>query len=62
MRHPSADHELQALLAKRCAQFGTVKFVRLLPIAKNEVHRFSFVQYVSPAPGKHTIWGLRSAS
>jgi hypothetical protein len=30
-------------------QFGTVKFVRLLPIAKNEVHRFSFVQYVSSA-------------
>jgi hypothetical protein len=38
------DHELQALLSKHCAKFGTVKFVRLLPLAKNKVHRFAFVE------------------
>ena len=39
-----AEPELVATLKKRCSKFGTVKFVRLLPIAKDNLHRFAFVQ------------------
>jgi hypothetical protein len=38
------EPELVAILQKRCAEFGTVKFIRLMPIAKNAFHRFAFVQ------------------
>jgi hypothetical protein len=38
------DPELEAILGKHCAKFGTVKFIRLMPIAKNDQHRFAFVQ------------------
>ena len=38
------EPELIATLKKRCATFGTVKFIRLLPIAKDNLHRFAFVQ------------------
>jgi len=37
------DPELVAILEKRCARFGTVKFIRLLPIASDNLHRFAFV-------------------
>lgn len=47
IRLPEA--ELEAILQKRCAQFGTVKFIRLMPIAKNAYHRFAFVQMSSLA-------------
>jgi len=43
------ESELQAILANLCAKFGTVKFIRLLPIAKNNLHRFAFVQMSSVA-------------
>lgn len=43
------EAELEAILQKRCAQFGTVKFVRLMPVAKNAYHRFAFVQMSSLA-------------
>ena len=38
------EPELSAIIQKRCAEFGTVKFIRLMPIAKNALHRFAFVQ------------------
>jgi hypothetical protein len=38
------EPELVAILEKRCARFGTVKFIRLLPIAKDNMHRFAFVR------------------
>ena len=38
------DPELEAILGKRCSKFGTVKFIRLLPVAKDNLHRFAFVQ------------------
>ena len=38
------DSELEAIIQKRCAKFGTVKFIRLMPIPKNAFHRFAFVQ------------------
>lgn len=38
------EHELEAILKKECARFGTVKFVRLLPVSKDNVSRFAFVQ------------------
>ena len=38
------EPELEAIIQKRCAEFGTVKFIRLMPIAKNALHRFAFVQ------------------
>ena len=38
------DAELKVILEKRCAKFGTVKFIRLLPVAKDNAHRFAFVQ------------------
>jgi len=38
------EPELVATLKKRCAKFGTVKFIRVLPIAKDNLHRFAFVQ------------------
>lgn len=41
------DRELENALNNICAQFGTVKFIRLLPIAKNELYRFAFVQMSS---------------
>lgn len=39
-----SEPELTAIVATRCAEFGTVKFVRLLPVAKSRIHRFAFVQ------------------
>jgi hypothetical protein len=38
------EPDLVATLKRRCAEFGTVKFIRLLPIAKDNLHRFAFVQ------------------
>ena len=38
------EPELEAIIQKRCAEFGTVKFIRLMPIAKNALHRFAFAQ------------------
>jgi|KBSMisStaDraftv2_1062788.scaffolds.fasta_scaffold324387_2 hypothetical protein len=38
------EPELVATLKKRCSKFGTVKFIRVLPIAKHNLHRFAFVQ------------------
>lgn len=38
------ETELVATLKRRCAEFGTVKFIRLLPVAKDNLHRFAFVQ------------------
>ena len=38
------EPELEAILRKHCGQFGTVKFIRLLPVAKDNLHRFAFVQ------------------
>jgi hypothetical protein len=43
------EPELEAVLKEKCAQFGTVKFVRLLPVAKDKRHRFAFVQMSSLA-------------
>ena len=37
------DQEILAILKKRCAEFGTVKFIQLLPIASDNLHRFAFV-------------------
>ena len=42
IRLPEA--ELEAIVAKHCIPFGTVKFIRLLPVAKNNTYRFAFVQ------------------
>ena len=36
--------QLEAILQKHCAKFGTVKFIRLLPIAKDNLRRYAFVQ------------------
>lgn len=38
------ERELSAIVEKRCSEFGTVKFIRLLPVAKSNLHRFAFVQ------------------
>ena len=38
------EPELELILRAKCAQFGTVKFIRVLPIAKHNLHRFAFVQ------------------
>jgi len=38
------ERELEAIIQKHCAKFGTVKFVRLMPVAKNASHRFAFVR------------------
>ena len=36
--------ELESILRAKCSQFGTVKFIRLMPVAKDNLHRFAFVQ------------------
>jgi hypothetical protein len=38
------EPELEAILKAQCAKFGTVKFIRLMPVAKDRLHRFAFVQ------------------
>ena len=38
------EPELEAIIQKRCAEFGTVKSIRLMPIAKNTIHRFALVR------------------
>jgi hypothetical protein len=38
------EPELEAIVRSRCAEFGTVKFIRLMPVAKNALHRFAFVR------------------
>ena len=38
------EPELEAILKKECARFGTVKFVRLMPVAKDNMSRYAFVQ------------------
>jgi hypothetical protein len=38
------EPELESILRAKCAQFGTVKFIRLMPVAKDNLHRFAFVQ------------------
>jgi hypothetical protein len=38
------DAELKAIIGAHCANFGTVKFIRLLPVAKDNAHRFAFVE------------------
>jgi hypothetical protein len=37
------EPELEAIVRKRRAEYGTVKFIRLMPTAKNAVYRFAFV-------------------
>jgi hypothetical protein len=39
-----SDAELHAIIKAYCANFGTVKFIRLLPVAKDNSHRFAFVE------------------
>ena len=43
------EPELEAILRTKCAKFGTVKFIRLMPVAKDNLHRFAFVQMSSLA-------------
>lgn len=43
------EPELEAILRKHCGQFGTVRFIRLLPVAKDNLHRFAFVQMATLA-------------
>ncbi len=38
------EPELESIVRKYCTSFGTVKFIRLLPVAKDNAHRFAFVQ------------------
>jgi hypothetical protein len=38
------ESELAAILENYCTKFGTVKFIRLLPVSKDNLHRFVFVQ------------------
>jgi hypothetical protein len=38
------EPELEAIIRNHCAQFGTVKFVRLMPVARDNLHRYAFVQ------------------
>ena len=38
------ERELEAIIQKHCAKFGTVKFVRVMSVAKNAFHRFAFVR------------------
>ena len=38
------EPELAAILEKYCTKYGTVKFIRLLPVSKDNLHRFAFVQ------------------
>ena len=38
------ERELEAIVKKYCASYGSVKFIRLLPIAMDKQHRFAFVQ------------------
>ncbi len=38
------EPELEAILIQKCARFGTVKFVRLMPVSKDNLYRFAFVQ------------------
>ena len=38
------EPELESIIRKRCTKFGTVKFIRLMPVAKYAFHRFAFVQ------------------
>jgi hypothetical protein len=38
------EPELITILEKHCAKFSTVKFIRLLPVAKNNRYRYAFVQ------------------
>ena len=37
------DAELDAIIETHCGKFGTVKFIRLMPVAKDNAHRFAFV-------------------
>ena len=39
-----SEQQLIDILQQHCAQFGTVKFVRVLPVAKGGSHRFAFVR------------------
>jgi hypothetical protein len=38
------ERELEAIVRKYCASYGSVKFIRLLPVAMDKRHRFAFVQ------------------
>ena len=38
------EPELEAIVRKFCATYGSVKFIRLLPVAVDKQHRFAFVQ------------------
>jgi hypothetical protein len=38
------ERELEAIVRKYCAPFGSVKFIRLLPITVDRRRRFAFVQ------------------
>jgi hypothetical protein len=38
------ERELEAIVRKFCASYGSVKFIRLLPVAVDKRHRFAFVQ------------------
>ena len=38
------ERELEAIIKKYCASYGSVKFIRLMPVAVDKRHRFAFVQ------------------
>jgi hypothetical protein len=42
-----SEPELEAILQKCCAKFGEVKFIRLLPVANDNLHRLAFVQMIA---------------
>jgi hypothetical protein len=38
------ERELEAIVRKYCASYGSIKFIRLMPVAVDKRHRFAFVQ------------------
>ena len=38
------ERELEAIVRNYCATYGSVKFIRLMPVAVDKRHRFAFVQ------------------
>ena len=38
------ERELEAIVRNFCATYGSVKFIRLMPVAVDKRHRFAFVQ------------------
>ena len=38
------ERELEAIVRRYCASYGSIKFIRLMPVAVDKRHRFAFVQ------------------